>query len=565
MQRSFVISLIFLGTLALAAEVPTYSHFVRPDGSPTSSCSQAQPCTLARAFALAATPGMPCGSIVHVAAGYYVQAVLVYGPSQTCSADHYVKFIGDAGAVVTGLEVEPSAAGFRLTSGRTYTYEIAWNEADSGKFTVGVVAQREPSTWTSITVEDRFPPFDTESEMQFELDVPVAFTERSSIDEVELHRCTFWNDTSANKVYVHMCHNAIPVTNDDLYFGRARWGDIIVQGDGLWWENIDVRYVSLTLGAGLLVEPTAARTVVKLTEFRSAAVEMGGNGTLAEDIEIGYAIVQGPAADGCYDQDSNTSGRTARSCWNANGQSGALLLGIIGSSASSGQVVRRAYIHRSWNGAHVAGANTLEDSILWGFPNHNLTAGGTGGVIRSNVAANSQESIHLNFSPFDRLTIENNLFLHGALFWTSYNQDGGTPTTAWTFRNNIAAGLVIEDLTYPGLTSNCNLWIKDYRGPYTGFVSMDNPNYAGGAVFSHTSLADFRAAHPALDRNSRELPASKWTDGTQFANFVSQRNPTFSFNPAGPSAEALNMPACGRVGPSPSVVPAAPRNVRIIR
>ncbi len=91
---------------------------------------------------------MPCGSVVHVAAGYYVQAVLVYGPSQTCPAGHYVKFIGDAGAVVTGLEVEPSAAGFRLTSGRTYTYEIAWNEADSGKFTVGVVAQREPSTWT---------------------------------------------------------------------------------------------------------------------------------------------------------------------------------------------------------------------------------------------------------------------------------------------------------------------------------------------------------------------------------------------------------------------------------
>ncbi len=40
-----------------------------------------------------------------------------------------------------------------------------------------------------------------------------------------------------------MCHNGIPVTGDDLYFGRARWGDIIVQGDGLWWENIDIKHV----------------------------------------------------------------------------------------------------------------------------------------------------------------------------------------------------------------------------------------------------------------------------------------------------------------------------------
>jgi len=327
-----------------------------------------------------------------------------------------------------------------------------------------------------------------------------------------------------------------------------------------------VRYVSLTLGAGLLVEPTAARTVVKLSEFRSAAVEMGGNDTLAEDIEIGYAIVQGPAADGCYDQDSNTSGRTARSCWNASGESGALLLGINGSSASSGQVVRRAYIHRSWNGAHVAGANTLEDSILWGFPNHNITASGTGGVIRSNVAANSQDSIYLSLLPFENLTVENNLFLHDALFWRTYNQEGGVPPVArWTFRKNIAVSLNIEDLTYAGLASNCNLWIKNYRSREIVFVSMDNPNYSGGAVFSHTSLAAFRAAHPTLDLNSRELPASKWTDGTQFANFVSQRYPTFSFDPAGPSAEALNMPGCGRVGPSARLLPTAPRNVRVVR
>ena len=350
-----------------------------------------------------------------------------------------------------------------------------------------------------------------------------------------------------------------------MYFGRARWGDVIIQGDGLWWENIDIHHVSLTLGAGILIEPTAARTVIKNSAFRGAVQEWGGNDSIFEDNDIGYAIVQGGAADGCYDQDSDTSGLTARSCFNASGQSTALILGVAGAPTSSGQIARRMRIHRSWNGVLVAGANTLEDSISWGFPNHNLSATGTGGTIRGNIALNSQESIHLNYYPFDRLTVENNLFLHEAVFWASYNQDGGTPTTAWTFRNNIAVGLLIEDLTYPGLTTDCNLWIKSYRGRDLGFVSLDNPSYSGGAVFSYTSLADFRAAHPTLDRNSVQLPASKWTDGTQFADFVSQRNPTFVFNPAGRTAQALNMPGCGQVGPRLSAVPVAPSNVRIVR
>ena len=376
MQRSFVISLVFLGTLALAAEVPTYSHFVRPDGSPTSSCSQAEPCTLARAFALAATPGMPCGSIgtrgrgLLRPGGVGLRAVADVFGGPLREVHRRRRGGGDragGGAVGGGLPPDQrphlhlrnrlERSRLRQVHRRCRGAARAVNvDVDHGRGSLSALRHRIRDAVRVGRARSRSP------------------SARPST-QVELHRCTFWNDTSANKVYVHMCHNAIPVTNDDLYFGRARWGDIIVQGDGLWWENIDVRYVSLTLGAGLLVEPTAARTVVKLSEFRSAAVEMGGNDTLAEDIEIGYAIVQGPAADGCYDQDSNTSGRTARSCWNASGQSGALLLGIIGSSASSGQVVRRAYIHRSWNGAHVAGANTLEDSILWGFPNHNTYGG----------------------------------------------------------------------------------------------------------------------------------------------------------------------------------------------
>ena len=377
------------------------------------------------------------------------------------------------------------------------------------------------------------------------------------IDAVELHRCTFWNDTPANKVYVHMCHNGIPVTVDDLYFGRARWGDTIVQGDGLWWENIDIQHVRLTLGAGMLVEPTGGAHGHQEQRLPSAACRdgrqrhaRGGHRHRLRDCPG-----TGPRT-GVTTRTANTSGLTARSCFNASGEGTALhswrgrQRRVLGTGCPTHTPHRSLERRLRGRREHPGRQHPL------GVPEpQSLERGGTGGVIRGNVSANSQDIIHLSLHPFDRLTVENNLFLHDALFWISYNQDGGTPTTAWTFRNNIAASLIIEDLTYQGLTSNCNLWIKNYRGRDTGFVSMDNPNYSGGAVFSHTSLADFRAAHPPLDRNSRELPASKWTDGTQFANFVSQRYPTFSFDPAGPSAEALNMPGCGRVGPSASPSP----------
>jgi hypothetical protein len=564
MQRSLVFFVAFLATLAFADDAPTYSHFVRPDGNPSSACSQAEPCTLARAFVLAATPAMPCGSVVQVAAGYYVQDVLVYNSSRSCSAGTYVKLIGDEGAVVTGLATAPAAPSFRRENGRAYTYVVDWNEADPGKFPVKVVAQRATSRWESVTVEDRFPPFDVESETQFELDLPIGYTERSTIAAVEQHRCTFWNDTAANKVYVHMCHNRSPESADDLHFGRERWGNVIVQGDGLWWENIDIRHVS-RIGVGFGIEPTADRTALMRSAFRSAGAELGGTNTLAEDMDFGYMIEQGDAGPDCFDADSNTSGTNAQSCFNSRGNGRALMVGVVRSAASFGQTIRRARVHRSWNGGTLAGANTIENSVFWGFPNHSLEATGTGGVIRDTISANAQDSIYLSAYPFDRLTIENNLFLHDAVFWTSYNQDGGTPTTSWKFRNNIGVGLLIEDLTYQGLASNCNLWIRNYRGSDNGFVSFDNPSYSGGAVFSHASLAALRDGHPGLDRDSVQLPASKWTDGTQFVNFVSQRHPTFSFDPAGPSAAALNMSACGRVGPSPSILPEPPRNLRVTR
>ena len=155
--------------------------------------------------------------------------------------------------------------------------------------------------------------------------------------------------------------------------------------------------------------------------------------------------------------------RTPASAWASAGTrtpSGrALGIGIEASAASYGQIVRRAFVHRSWNGSGVHGPNTLEHSSFWGFPNHTVSGGGTGGVIRNNVFLNGQDSIYFERNAFDHLTVEHNVFVNGALFWVSNNGVGGIPPTSWSFRYNIAPAIAYDDKTYPAVTADCNMYI----------------------------------------------------------------------------------------------------------
>ena len=62
------------------------------------------------------------------------------------------------------------------------------------------------------------------------------------------------------------------------------------------------------------------------------------------------------------------------------------------------------------------GPNTVEDSLLDGFPNHTFSASGNGGIVRRNVMCNGQDSMYLEGNNFDNLTVENNLACNGVLF-----------------------------------------------------------------------------------------------------------------------------------------------------
>jgi hypothetical protein len=561
MPRSILTLLVGLSAMAPAVVVDTYvaapqessasrrpppgssaqsatavTHFVRPDGSSSSFCTEREPCSLTRAVSLIGGANLRPGSAVLVqfgSDGIYSQGPLTFAGSGT--ANDPIKFIGENGVRITGTRVEPEAARWSRVPGRQFTYQLDWNDEDA--FPVGLAAQRPPvTTWRPIRVDDRLPPFTQSLGRPFNLEFPVRYTLRSSLDHVEAQHCTVFNDRANNRVYVHMCHDGAPTDADNLYLGPSGWGSVVIDGDYVWLENIAIEQVS---GTALKVNPSANGTVLKRLVARAAQVWLDGTNTLAEDLDVSHVIAQGQHATQCYDANPDFG---AGECWNAGAEGTALLVGREGRTASSGQVIRRARVHRSWNGGQVNGRQTLEESQFWGFPNHTLAASGTGGVIRHNVLLNGQDSIYLEGEPFDDLTVEHNLFVNATLFWTSRDGRRGTPPTAWRFRYNIAPAIAYDDQTYPAVTADCNAWIPSSANA-RHLMSVTGTN--GASEITYTTLEQIRARTP-LERNSIVLPASKWWDGTLFRHFAGQASTEFDFTPV--NAEALEL--CGRsVGP----------------
>jgi len=518
------------------ADTQTYTHYVRPDGSPTSFCTQREPCSLTRAVSLVGSSNMRPGSSVlvqHGADGIYSQAALIFEGSG--AADNPIRFVAEDGVRLTGTRFRAPASGWTRVADRQYTYRLPWDA--EATFAVGNVAQRPPvSTWRPIVVDDRLPPFTQSLGRPFTLDFPIRYDARSAIDEVEAQHCTFWNDRRTEALYVHMCHDGPPAEADNVYLGSSGWGSITINGDYLLLENLAIEQVT---GTALKVNPSAHGTILRKITARAAQVWLEGVNTLAEDLDVSHVIAQGTRSNQCYDANPDFG---QGECWNASGDGRALLIGRQGRDASSGQVVRRARVHRSWNGARMDGRHTLEDSTFWGFPNHTFEASGSGGVIRNSVFLNGQDSLYLSAEPFDDLTVENNVFFNGTLFWVNRDKKGGKPPSPWRFRYNILKSVVYDDKTYSSATADCNLWIPSTTST-TAMMRVSGTDGASDA--SYWTLDEVRSRTP-LERNSVALPASKWTDGTLFRNFSGQAARDFDFSPVNPDSLVL----CGQtVGP----------------
>jgi hypothetical protein len=521
----------------------SYTHYVRPDGSATSFCSANEPCSLPRAVSLIGSASMRPGSLVFVqygADGVYSQAALTFEGSGT--AGEPIRFIGENGVRITGTRTRMSASQWTRVPDREFTWRAAWD--DAATFVVGNVAQRPPvTTWRPIRVDDRLPPFTQSLGRPFTLEFPIRYTARTSVATVEAQHCTFWPDRQNDVVYVHMCHDGPPAEADNVFLGPSGWGSVVINGDFLSLENIAIEQVT---GTALKINPSAQGTVLRNVTARAAQVWLEGVNTVAEDLDVSHVITQGVHPTQCYDANPDF-GRGE--CWNASGDGRALLVGRQGRDSSTGQVVRRARVHRSWNGARIDGRQTLEDSTFWGFPNHSLEVSGTGGVVRDSVFLNGQDSIYLEGEPFDDLTVEHNVFVNSALFWVSRDRAGGRPPSGWRFRHNILGAIVYDDKTYPSVTADCNLWIASSANPLMKVTGTD-----GASDVSYPTLDMIRSQTP-LERSSMVVPASKWTDGTLFRRFTGQSAMDFDFTPVNPDAIVL----CGQVVGPDAMRRAVPR------
>ena len=338
----------------------TYTHFVTPNGSSTSNCTSSEPCTIARAVALAGGGTIPPGSVVSIAEGIYSQAGLEIKGSGT--ADKPIKFIGVGKVRFTASRVKPDASAWTLVPGRKYTYQLDWDEA--GQFTALPVQRPPVANWRPIRVEDRRPPFTTPTSRRMDLVFPPLYSARSSINDVEAQAGTAWNDTANNKVYVHLFDDTAPPTDGtNLYLMSGGWGTITINGDYIWLEAITIEHATPT---GLMLNRSANGTVLKRITALASGISLEGTNTVAEDLDISHVIRQRTDPTECYDanpdfgQSGNAGTRTA--------SAQALNIGVEESAASFGQVVRRAFVHRSWNGGRYPRAEHTGTLQVLGLP-----------------------------------------------------------------------------------------------------------------------------------------------------------------------------------------------------
>ena len=519
-------------SLATSAEAQTITHWVTPDGSPASACVQADPCTLTRAFALASNGTIDDDAVVLVRnisapqRSFYSQAGLTLGGGG--SVGHPITFVFEHGAVITGSRLCPSPESWSLVPGLQRTYQMAHDQV--GAFNSSNPAQRNPSNWQPITVANN-----ATTDKRIDLDRPVRYRNANSIKEVEAQGGSHYD--TATTVYVQTFDGQAPSDAHDLCLSSTGWGTVTIQGDYYVFVNLQMQHSQKSGANGLEIANSSDGVVFRGCDLWGTGITGRGKGTLFDDCRAGGVILQGPSTGSqCYNPHAWAVGL----CFNAQGSGSAVDLGIQGSSASYGQVWRRSRVYNSWNGMSLMGPNTVEDSLLDGFPNHTFSASGNGGIVRRNVMCNGQDSMYLEGNNFDNLTVENNLACNGVLFWVSRDGKGGIAPTKWTLARNIMPTLVYDDKTFRSVKADCNVFIRPPADPGTDLLRIAGTD--GVTPESYNTLAHWRAAKPTQDASSVELPAAHWTNGAQFRQFTNNST-WFDFHPVD-GAQALQLATC---------------------
>jgi hypothetical protein len=530
--RVLEIALLSLG-LATSVEAQTITHWVTPDGSPTSACVQADPCTLTRAFAMASSGTIVGDAVVLVRnssapqRSFYSQAALTLAGGG--SLGHPITFVFEPGAVITGTRLCPSPESWSLVPGLQRTYQMAHNRA--GAFNSSNPAQRNTTNWLPITVANN-----AATDKRIDLDAPVRYRNANSISEVEAQGGSHY-DTPMT-VYVQTFDGQAPSAAHDLCLSSTGWGTVTIQGDYYVFVNLQMQHSQKSGANGLEITNSSDGVVFHGCDLWGTGITGRGKGTRYNDCRVGGVILQGPSTGSqCYNPHAWAVGL----CFNAQGSGSAVDLGIQGSSASYGQVWRRGRVYKSRNGMSLMGPNAVEDSVFDGFPNHTFSASGNGGIVRRNVMCNGQDSMYLEGNNFDNLTVENNLACNGVLFWVSRDGRGGVAPTKWRLAGNIMPSLVYDDKTFQNVEADCNVFIRPPADPDTDLLRVTGTD--GFRQVSYKTLALWQALNPTRDGSSIELPAAHWTNGAQFRQFTNNST-WFDFHPAA-GAQALPLAVCG--------------------
>ena len=572
-------------TAQVVQDTTVYTHYVSSNGSSVTDCSSAAaPCTLARAMAV-----VPCGSIVNVADGRYSQAAITY--TRICAAGTYVKFKGQGAAKITGVRQQLDVEACSLLSGTLYTYECVWDESvdyGTGAFTPRTVTPYNPTAWVPIHVDERAPPYDTPSDNQFYITKPLPYSAMPSLSWIETnhHSILVCPTTSAacptaDRIYLHTTDDGPPSAADDLWVTASGWGRIIVQGDGLWLENLDF-YASGSAQIGAIrVEGTADHTEIHNSRLVAVQFWSEGTNTLVEDTSVSHVISQG-AQNPCNAYNTNPSLTQAGSCWFEAGSGQAFFM-----EHGYNQIARRVRLTQNWNTggiSHSCGIdlncldtddtdnpNILEQSVIWGTPNHGLGGHGYNFIIQDNVMMNVQDILYYERNNFGSIIVRRNTFKNSHFYYvgnnTLCNAGGysGHPTldcaggTNIQYTNNIAVGAGWDAKTWElnaEDTLNCNLYIDD--------GDLIRVHQLNGTIPSRTlaldgnlSLAELQAGanvltgfdSPPQDSDSQQIDLDKWTDGTEFTDFDEALDPSFNLDPIGGSTIAtMSAGACGQVG-----------------
>ena len=280
----------------------SYTHYVRPDGSPTSSCSATEPCSLTRAVSLIGSANMRPGSIVLLqrgADGVYSQAALTFAGSGT--AEEPIRFIGENGVRLTGTRARaPAAQWTRVPERRVHLPDRVGRRGDFRGWQRGPASPRHdvaPDSGGRPPAPCTRSRWAGPSRSIFRFGIPRErrsprsrrSTARSGpIDRTMSCMCT--------------CATTVPRRRPTTCFsGSSGWGSVVINGDYLSLENIAIEQVS---GTALKVNPSASGTVLRNVAARAAQVWLEGVNTVAEDLDVSHVIFQGPIGGTCYDAES---------------------------------------------------------------------------------------------------------------------------------------------------------------------------------------------------------------------------------------------------------------------